>query len=66
LARTGKDFLSESARVKKLGAASAATHSPHLPLVLKKGSNFFQESRPNHTFLDAEVGSSSLPTPTLL
>ncbi len=28
-----------------MGAASAATHSPHLPLGLKKGSNFFQEGR---------------------
>ncbi|KKU88260.1 MAG: hypothetical protein UY16_C0010G0016 [Candidatus Gottesmanbacteria bacterium GW2011_GWA2_47_9] len=31
MARTGKDILSESARGRKLGAASAATHSPHLP-----------------------------------
>jgi len=45
LARTGKDFLSDSARGEKLGAVSAATHLPHLPLGLKKGSNFFQESR---------------------
>ena len=37
--------ISESARGRKLGAASAATHSPHLPLGLKKGSNFFQEGR---------------------
>ncbi|KKU38519.1 MAG: hypothetical protein UX52_C0005G0031, partial [Candidatus Amesbacteria bacterium GW2011_GWA1_46_35] len=36
----------ESARGRKLGAASAATHSPHLPLLLKISSNFFQEGRP--------------------
>ncbi|OGK25004.1 hypothetical protein A2954_05985 [Candidatus Roizmanbacteria bacterium RIFCSPLOWO2_01_FULL_37_12] len=47
LARTGRFLISESVRGRKLGAAirQLADHSPHLPLGLKKGSNFFQEGR---------------------
>jgi hypothetical protein len=35
-----------------LGAAirQLADHTPHLPLRLKKGSNFFQEGRPSRIF----------------
>jgi len=38
-----------------LGAASAATHSPHLQFRLKKGSNFFQEGRPSRIFGGARL-----------
>jgi len=40
LAQTGKDFLSESARVEKLGAASAAKNSTWSGFTKKLEPNF--------------------------